>query len=486
MHKSFGAGLLAATLALGGCNNDDDSNSKEDDLRAKVPRIEAAAGGAGEAALAADLQFAMDSAGYSEKEFILSGTAVSYLPKGGLSLGTGGRWDVEENDSAAYITRAVVYQPLDAEAFNGTVIVEWMNVTSGSDSSPVWTYTHNELIREGYALISLSAQAAGVASTKTMDPERYASLLHPGDNYSYDIFSQAGQAVRDHADVLLNGLQPKRVLAAGESQSAYRLVSYVNAVHPLVTVYDGYLLQSRLANAAPLAVADDVSGSTEIRSDLGVPVLMFQTETDVNEATRQADTSTYRLWEVAGTAHFDVYGGGIGLIDTGHGEGAVLALEALLDPPSTVFGFINCDKPINAGPMSFVLSAAVHALNEWVTTGTPPASAETLQATDFVPYSPVYARDAQGNALGGIRTPFVDVPLAALSGTGNTGGGGFCLLFGTTEPLSAGELDTLYPTQEAFVTAWTAATEAAVERGHIRPVDGQALIDAAARVQILP
>ncbi len=300
-----------------------------------------------------------------------------------------------------------------------------MNVTSGSDSSPVWTYTHNELIREGYALISLSAQEAGAASTKAMDPERYRSLLHPGDNYSYDIFSQAGQAVWDHADVLLDGLKPKRVLAAGESQSAYRLVSYANAVHPLVTVYDGYLLQSRLANAAPLAVADDVSGSTEIRSDLGVPVLMFQTETDVNEATRQADTSTYRLWEVAGTAHFDVYGGGIGLIDTGHGEGAVLAVEALLDPPSTVFGSINCDKPINAGPMSFVLSAAVDALNEWVTTGTPPASAETLRATDFVPYSAVYARDAQGNALGGIRTPFVDVPLAALSGTGNTGGGGF-------------------------------------------------------------
>ncbi len=90
MHKSFGAGLLVATLALGGCNNDGDSAIKEDDLRAKVPRIEAAAGGAGEAALAADLQFAMDSLGYSEKEFILSGTAVSYLPKGGLSLGMAG------------------------------------------------------------------------------------------------------------------------------------------------------------------------------------------------------------------------------------------------------------------------------------------------------------------------------------------------------------------------------------------------------------
>ena len=77
---------------------------------------------------------------------------------------------------------------------------------------------------------------------------------------------------------------------------------------------------------------DDVSGSTEVRSDLGVPVLIFQTETDVNAVTRQVDTATYRLWEVAGTAHFDAYGGGLGLMDTGDGEGAVRALQALRNP----------------------------------------------------------------------------------------------------------------------------------------------------------
>lgn len=85
-------------------------------------------------------------------------------------------------------------------------------------------------------------------------------------------------------------------------------MTYANAVHPLVTVYDGFLLHSRLANPAPLFAEGDVSGSTAIRPDLGVPVLVFQTETDINEVTRQPETSTYRLWEVAGTAHFDAYG----------------------------------------------------------------------------------------------------------------------------------------------------------------------------------
>src|SRR5690606_3550209 len=115
-----------------------------------------------------------------------------------------------------------------------------MNVTSGSDVSPVLIYTHNELIREGYVLVSLSAQAAGVESTKALDPERYTRLQHPGDNHSYDIFSQVGQAVWDHADLLLDGLIPQRVIGAGESQSSYRLVTYANAVirwSPCMTVF---------------------------------------------------------------------------------------------------------------------------------------------------------------------------------------------------------------------------------------------------------
>ncbi len=81
---------------------------------------------------------------------------------------------------------------------------------------------------------------------------RYASLTHPGDSYSYDMFSQAGQAVRDDATTILGGLQPERVIAVGESQSAGRLVTYIDAAHPVVDVYDGFLVHSRGAGGAPL------------------------------------------------------------------------------------------------------------------------------------------------------------------------------------------------------------------------------------------
>ena len=42
--------------------------------------------------------------------------------------------------------------------FNGTVVVEWLNVSGGVDAAPDWTFAHTELIREGYAWVGVSAQ----------------------------------------------------------------------------------------------------------------------------------------------------------------------------------------------------------------------------------------------------------------------------------------------------------------------------------------
>src|SRR4029077_15954326 len=104
------------------------------------------------------------------------------------------------------------------------------------------------------------------------------------DSYSYDIFSQAGQAVWGNPGRVLGGLRPRHVIAAGESQSPARLVTYIDAVHPLARVFDGFLVHSRSTGGAPLAQAplDPVvtPSPTLIRSDLRQPVLVFNTETD--------------------------------------------------------------------------------------------------------------------------------------------------------------------------------------------------------------
>src|SRR4029077_11741674 len=97
----------------------------------------------------------------------------------------------------------IVDTPDDPWKFNGTVLVEWMNVSAGADIPVDWTMAHNELIRRGYAYVGVTAQAVGVNNIKTTRPDRYGSLSHPGDSYSYDIFSQVGGLVRSQSKRLL-------------------------------------------------------------------------------------------------------------------------------------------------------------------------------------------------------------------------------------------------------------------------------------------
>src|SRR3546814_3053102 len=80
----------------------------------------------------------------------------------------------------------------------------------------------------------------GLPPLKKADAQRYASLQHPGDAYAYDIFSKAGQAARSAS--ILGGLKAKHVLAAGESQSAGFLTTYVNTVGRSGKIFDGYLI----------------------------------------------------------------------------------------------------------------------------------------------------------------------------------------------------------------------------------------------------
>ena len=370
-------------------------------------------------------------------------------------------------------------RPVKKRDFNGTVVVEWLNVSGGADASPDWMHTHVELIRRGYAWVGVSAQAVGLNGLKGAppqgDPVRYASLTHPGDSFSYDMFSQAGRSIRDHADLVLGGLQPDRLIAAGESQSAGRLVTYIDAVHPLVGVYDGFLVHSRGAGSAALAqpplVPAPVTGQapTLIRDDLDVPVLVFNTETDVGSLqSRQDDSASYRLWEVAGTAHFDLYGLLTGATDTGRRSSVAEWFDTMLHPTNQPNPNFTCGSPINSGPQTFVLRAAIAHLNRWVAHGTPPPEAPRLETISIDPI--VYAVDANGIVLGGIRTPAVDAPVAKLSGLGQTGTQ-FCFLFGTTVPFTPDQLEVLYRSHGGFVAAWSRATVRSLLAGFLRPED---------------
>jgi hypothetical protein len=428
------------------------------------------------------------SAGYVEEEYFFEGAATAYDGVG--DQGEDGQWSVKEKSTAHYKTRMLVRRPTDASRFNGIVVVEWLNVSGGVDADPDFAFQHVELLRAGFAYVGVSVQAQGVKGggaalvmdAKPLvqwDPQRYGSLSHPGDDYAYDIYTQAALVLRHPGAVdPLGGLVPQHLLGDGESQSAFRMVTYVDAIQPLHLAFDAFLIHSRAGGAAPIVnpagsgLATLLSGPSvaHIRADLTVPVLQFETESDVLglvtglspfSASRQPDTDKLRTWEVAGTAHADQY-----LLSQ---EGSMAGTGEPGDG-----GPLACAN-VNAGPQHWVEDTALHALQAWMTGGPPPPSGDPLT---LAAGGGSFALDSYGNALGGIRTAAVDVPIAVYSGQGDPSDI-LCTLFGKTTPFSAMQLATLYPTHDDYVTKVSAATVRAQQAGFVLSADMPAIVQEA-------
>jgi Alpha/beta hydrolase domain len=439
-------------------------------------------------------KFDLAALGYVTEEFFLSGTATSYKRVG--QIAEDGNWQVEHNATAPFTTRIVVVRPTDPGKFNGAAVVEWLNVSAGTDLGADWSALHREIVRDGFAYVGVSAQRVGIEGgpslvpnalpIKKTDPARYGQLSHPGDAFAYDIFSQAGLAVRSAAGAkVLGPLAAKRLLATGDSQSAVFLTTYVNAIDPSAKVYDGYLIHSRFSSAGSIEGASmlggpsDMPAAAKLRADLRVPVITVITETDLTGSAilagfvkaDQDDTNRLRIWEIAGAAHVDTYVFGATAIDSGS---APVAQVAAAYAPTDTIGGTKLAKPANSAPQHhYVLMTALWNLDRWVKDGKMPPIAPRLKtATGDKPGAPLQlVLDSNGDAAGGIRTPWEDVPTARLSGLGNSPGA-IGALFGVTETFDQATLDKLYPGGRAeYLKKFDKALDSAIKAGFILRAD---------------
>lgn len=256
--------------------------------------------------------------GYIMEEFLIGGVARSYRRISDDGGGIDGVWQTEVADTASYTTRIYVVRPKDPGDFNGTVLVHWQNVTMGVDLG----YPGDAEIFRGYAWVCVSAQKIGVDGVPgatlgltSWDPERYGSLHHPGDAFSFDIFAQVGRLLRDGPALglidPLRGVRPRTVIATGASQSASRLATYINAVLPHERLFDGFYLivhwgMSSLKEGESAEARMTWQGGGRYRgtskiNDRGeTRVLVLATECEAlhNYPARQPDTDTYRFWRL--------------------------------------------------------------------------------------------------------------------------------------------------------------------------------------------
>lgn len=479
----IGSLVVVFAVSNSGClDGDNNHNNKGDDyLPISTPAVENPPNAGMPIIELANYDLA--DVGYEEREFFLSGTAESFVNVNDLQ--SDGLWEIQANETAEYKTRIVVLRPISPDDFSGTVLVEWFNTTSGQDSASCWKTGHTVVLREGHAWVGVSAQAISIEgfddamelTLKALDPERYGSLSHPGDSFSYDIFSQVSKAIREPETIdVLGGLRAEQLIATGSAQSGRWLVTFINGVQPIYNPYDGYLLKNRgRAGSQPLSLPPqqmiDAPEIVTIRDDLDVPVIAVQSETEIFRLPydREDDSESLRIWEVTGTSHTDTYFYEDALDDEGDDPSVGLVKEREL----------NCEFPINSGPGHWVYNAAIHAISEWTFSGMAPPQADRLALSDD---ASSFEYDVYGNVLGGIRTPYVDAPAAILSGESLSSPVLECYWSGNTELFDAAAMASLYVNKQGYVQAVSDSADEAVTKGFLLPPDAE-LIKAAAGLQ---
>jgi hypothetical protein len=458
----------------------------------------------------------LSEVGYAEREFTMSGSDTIYKQSG--SWASNGKWSVSASKTnVPYATRLLVRYPTNPAKFNGTVVFEWLNDTTGGDQDPVWAQLYNELISKGYAYVGVTAQRPGMKDLATWDPARYGTLGDSNDGQSYEIFTQAANAVKANSATLLGGLTPKELIGTGDSQSAFRIDTYVNAIQPLTHAFNGFLGVGRAVTAAPIGegLVSTSPFPALIRTDNTAPFIQLNTQGDIEEldaaAARQPDNSDLRTWEVTGAAHIDAHEASY--------ETETLALEnPTLQAPSCALGtpiegtgtpLDGHNQPDNM-PLFEVEDAALAGLQNWVTKGTAPAKGTQI-STIPVLFGAYYLvnKNRYGVGEGGIRMPEAQVPaedysalnfananeesLNPLSLTSELEGAfesletgsisneavrdeGLCLLSGYFTDLSHPTLKSLYPTTASYASKFTTAANTEVSAGFMTPEDAAAAI----------
>jgi hypothetical protein len=278
-----------------------------------------------------------------------------------------------------YTTRVVVRRPIDGATFSGLVLAESMHP---SGNAWMFHFTHRYSMSSGHAGLDI------LTTTHTplveFNAERYGAL-QVAQGQANEILAQVGALIRSGgAGSPLAGLPVRKTVLAGSSASAAAVIAYLPAhmvyrLPGLAPIYDGFLPTS--------------TGATIRQVD--VPLIQVPTMTEVaggNVTARQDGDepgNQFRVYEFAGMAHID-------------------SRDAAAYYPDP------CKRPISRFPLAAYMSVALHHLWRWADTGTiPPRADRILIDRNTGNDGSLMALDELGNARGGIRSPYVDVPAHA-------------------------------------------------------------------------
>lgn len=372
-----------------------------------------------------------------------------------------------------YTTSVYVRRPANPHRASGIVVVEPLHAAG---LFGVQTLVQPYLVDHGDVHVGIAANFNVVEHlVKRANPARYATLNVPATaDAENQILAGVGAVLHQHPDYLLPDVDVKDAILGGWSGSTVEVRNFIRSPGGTATidgrrVYDGYF---------PAQAAVGSSGSAEVGPipDVGVPVIELQGERELlvtlhvygNIGYRRPDSVTYRLYEVPGMAH------------------------VTSEPGSLLSGFVgglSCDLPSGASPSMFsqiqIWEMALDNLVRWVSQGIPAPHAARIELEAD---GKTVVRDANGNALGGVRTVFVDVPTATIVPTSLNRGGVFgnpCAFVGYQLNFSQQKLEQLYGNHGGYVEQVVEDAVKLVREHWLLPDNAAELIAAAAQSDIL-
>jgi hypothetical protein len=448
--------------------------------------------------------FDLAASGYEEREFLVSGQARIYDWQGS------GR-ELVVLAEGPYTTRILVRRPVDPSRSSGTVIVEPFNQSTGVDLPIMWMQSHRQFIADGHAWVGVTTKPNTVRALHRFDAQRYRDvrLARPAGapacdevqinplsgptsqaeetGLAWDLLAQLGTLLKDPSAAALLGRPAERLYLTGQSQSAGYARTFATAIAPRVRskgdgpVYDGYLYSGSPPWQVPLhqCRADLDAGDPRLLTPaVGVPVIELFAEGDIgtNLATRRPDSDAaadrFRRYELAGAAHVDTY--------EQRGTPGSASLQRALGSPALAGEPEDCAPDIGSKsdfPARMHFNAAWRNLEAWVRAGTAPPRGDPLRLrVDGGAFDPATAfeKDAAGNAIGGVRHPHVDVPVARWVGA--KVGSFSCMFHGYRLPLGQAELARRYPDRAAYVDQVRRRADQLVAQRWLTPEDRDELV----------
>jgi hypothetical protein len=372
-----------------------------------------------------------------------------------------------------YKTAVFVRRPAAASRASGVVAVEPLH------SSGIWgmqTLLQPYFVAHDDVHVGVAASHDVVERlVKGASPTRYASLDVPDTPEApNEILAGVGALLHRQPDPLLSGVRVKSAILGGWSQTSVVTRTFISSPQAQATVdgkrvFDGFF---------PGQAAVGSGGGSQVRAvpDVGVPVLELQGERELlvtfsiygSLGYRRPDSKTYRLYEVTAMSHIN---------------------NEPDNPVSAFAGSLTCDRPPGATNSSFrqtdIWDMAFDNLARWISTGTAPPRAPRIQLEAD---GKTVKRDAYGNALGGVRSVFVDVPTAGIMPTSLAPGGlvkNPCAYAGYQLDLTRAQLQQLYRNHAGYVQKVTADTKKLVRERFLLAEDARRLVTSAQQSTVL-